>query len=45
MARQKFGGPKPNKIMNADNAEIDDLFVIRDGDHLFFHCSDNEFLS
>ncbi|WJX93202.1 hypothetical protein P8452_74760 [Trifolium repens] len=42
---EKFGGPKPNKIMNADNAEIDDLFVIRDGDHLFFRCSDNEFLS
>ncbi|XP_045800436.1 potassium channel KAT1-like isoform X2 [Trifolium pratense] len=42
---EKFGGPKPNKIMNAENAEIDDLCVIRDGDHLFFRCSDSEFLS
>ncbi|CAL5409140.1 unnamed protein product [Camellia sinensis] len=34
-AGEKFGGYKLTKIVNEENAEIDDLRVIRDGDHLF----------
>lgn len=35
-AGEKFGGQiMPTKVMSADNAEIDDINVIRDGDHLF----------
>lgn len=34
-AGEKFGGSKPAKVINAENAEIDDINVIRDGDHLF----------
>lgn len=34
-AGEKFGGYKPTKVINAENAEIDDINVIRDGDHLF----------
>ncbi|KAG7019531.1 Potassium channel KAT1, partial [Cucurbita argyrosperma subsp. argyrosperma] len=35
VAGEKFGREMPTKVMNADNAEIDDINVIRDGDHLF----------
>lgn len=34
-AGEKFGGHKFTKVVNAENAEIDDTCVIRDGDHLF----------
>lgn len=34
-AGEKFGGYKPTKVISAENAEIDDINVIRDGDHLF----------
>ncbi|XP_013606617.1 PREDICTED: LOW QUALITY PROTEIN: potassium channel KAT1 [Brassica oleracea var. oleracea] len=37
LAGEKFGGCSFTKITNAENTEIDDLDVIRDGDHLFFH--------
>lgn len=42
-AGEKFGSSKPMKIINAENAEIDDISVIRDGDHLFLvnHNCDN----
>ncbi|KAF2535924.1 hypothetical protein F2Q68_00020131 [Brassica cretica] len=36
LAGEKFGGCSFTKITNAENTEIDDLDVIRDGDHLFF---------
>ncbi|VVB08137.1 unnamed protein product [Arabis nemorensis] len=36
LAGEKFGGCNFKKITNAENAEIDDLDVIWDGDHLFF---------
>ncbi|XP_061357774.1 potassium channel KAT3-like [Gastrolobium bilobum] len=45
IAGEKFGGSKPTKVMNTENAEIDDISVIRDGDHLFFLCSDSDNLS
>ncbi|KAK4769940.1 hypothetical protein SAY87_030472 [Trapa incisa] len=35
IAGEKFGGHRPAKVINADNAEIDDIYVVRDGDHLF----------
>ncbi|XP_057949752.1 potassium channel KAT3-like [Malania oleifera] len=35
IAGQKFEGHNPTKVVNAENAEIDDIRVIRDGDHLF----------
>ncbi|XP_062160460.1 potassium channel KAT3-like isoform X2 [Alnus glutinosa] len=35
IAGEKFGGHKPTKVISAENAEIDDINVIRDGDHLF----------
>jgi len=35
-AGQKFGGCHFTKIVNSENAEIEDISVIRDGDHLFF---------
>uniref|UniRef100_A0A0A0M048 KHA domain-containing protein n=1 Tax=Cucumis sativus TaxID=3659 RepID=A0A0A0M048_CUCSA len=36
IAGEKFGGEiMATKVMSADNAEIDDINVIRDGDHLF----------
>ncbi|XP_059665362.1 potassium channel KAT1-like isoform X2 [Cornus florida] len=35
IAGKKFGGYNPTKVVSAENAEIDDLSVIRDGDHLF----------
>lgn len=34
-AGEKFGDYKFTKVINAENAEIDDTSVIRDGDHLF----------
>ena len=34
-AGKKFGGYRLTKVVNAENAEIDDLRVVRDGDHLF----------
>ncbi|GAA0172043.1 ion channel [Lithospermum erythrorhizon] len=36
IAGQKFGGKTFTTLVNAEHAEIDDLEVIRDGDHLFF---------
>ncbi|XP_048331466.2 potassium channel KAT1 isoform X1 [Ziziphus jujuba] len=43
IASEKFGGYKPTKVLNSENAEIDDISVIRDGDHLFLlhYDSDN----
>ncbi|XP_022715549.1 potassium channel KAT3-like isoform X2 [Durio zibethinus] len=35
MAGEKFGGYTFTKVVNAENAEIDDVHVIRDGDNLF----------
>ncbi|KAE7996211.1 hypothetical protein FH972_000952 [Carpinus fangiana] len=35
IAGEKFRGHKPTKVISAENAEIDDINVIRDGDHLF----------
>ncbi|KAL5716030.1 hypothetical protein ACHQM5_017770 [Ranunculus cassubicifolius] len=35
IADNKFGGYNPTKIVNGENAEIDDISIIRDGDHLF----------
>ncbi|KAI8001786.1 Potassium channel KAT1 [Camellia lanceoleosa] len=40
IAGEKFGGYKLTKIVNEENAEIDDLRVIRDGDHLFLLQND-----
>ncbi|XP_011014925.1 PREDICTED: potassium channel KAT1-like [Populus euphratica] len=34
IAGEKFGGYKFTRVMNAENAEIDGISVIRDGDHL-----------
>ncbi|KAF3451120.1 hypothetical protein FNV43_RR07209 [Rhamnella rubrinervis] len=36
IAGENFGGHKPTKVLTSENAEIDDIGVIRDGDHLFF---------
>nr|XP_029119078.1 potassium channel KAT2 isoform X2 [Elaeis guineensis] len=36
IAGQKFAGHHLTKVINQDYAEIDDITVIRDGDHLFF---------
>ncbi|XP_074269676.1 potassium channel KAT3-like [Silene latifolia] len=36
IAGQKFAGCNFTKIINSENAEVDDICVIRDGDHLFF---------
>ncbi|XP_074579118.1 potassium channel KAT3-like [Curcuma longa] len=35
IAGEKFGCREPSKVVNQDNAEIDDIEVIRDGEHLF----------
>ncbi|KAE8673336.1 Potassium channel KAT1 [Hibiscus syriacus] len=35
VAGEKFGCYTYKKVVNAENAEIDDIDVIRDGDHLF----------
>ncbi|KAK7331360.1 hypothetical protein VNO77_25583 [Canavalia gladiata] len=42
---EKFSGFNPTKVINTEHAEIDDINVIRDGDHLFLLCSDSENLS
>ncbi|KAM7272004.1 hypothetical protein ACFE04_031218 [Oxalis oulophora] len=39
---RKFGGHKFIKVVNTDNAEVDDISVIRDGDHLFFLQDEGE---
>ncbi|PIN04682.1 K+-channel ERG [Handroanthus impetiginosus] len=39
IAGEKFGDDSLARVVNADNAEIDDLSVIRDGDHLFLLSS------
>ncbi|KAL9224381.1 hypothetical protein vseg_000418 [Gypsophila vaccaria] len=36
IAGKKFRGRGFTKIINSDNAEVDDIEAIRDGDHLFF---------
>ncbi|XP_019417977.1 PREDICTED: potassium channel KAT3 isoform X2 [Lupinus angustifolius] len=41
----KFGGFNPTKVFNTENAEIDDINVIRDGDYLFILCSNCEKLT
>ncbi len=35
-AGQKFNNYRLTKLVNPEFAEIDDITVIRDGDHLFF---------
>ncbi|CAI8590846.1 unnamed protein product [Vicia faba] len=45
IAGEKFGGFKATKVTNEENAEIDDIDVIRDGDHLFLLGSDSDNLS
>ena len=35
IAGKKFPGFHPTKLVSRDYAEIDDISVIRDGDHLF----------
>lgn len=42
IAGKKFGDDSLMSIVNAENAEIDDLSVIRDGDHLFLMSSQSE---
>ncbi|ESR62925.1 hypothetical protein CICLE_v10014336mg [Citrus x clementina] len=42
IAGEKFGGYKFTKVVNAENAEIDDICVIRDGDHLFLLQNEGE---
>ncbi|KAL9670742.1 hypothetical protein QQ045_008300 [Rhodiola kirilowii] len=42
IAGYKFGGLLFKKVVTEDNAEIDDIDVIRDGDRLFFLPNDNE---
>ncbi|KAF7803177.1 Potassium channel KAT1 [Senna tora] len=39
IAGQKFVGFKPTKVVSKENAEIDDISVIQDGDHLFLLCN------
>ncbi|KAJ8549343.1 hypothetical protein K7X08_033050 [Anisodus acutangulus] len=36
VAGQRYGGNDFKRAVNAEDAEIDDINVIRDGDHLFF---------
>ncbi|CAL9122108.1 unnamed protein product, partial [Musa textilis] len=36
VAGEKFVGHHPTKVINQENAEIDDISVVRDGDHLYF---------
>ncbi|OMO70282.1 hypothetical protein CCACVL1_19022 [Corchorus capsularis] len=42
MAGQKFGGYTFTKVVNAENAEIDDIHIIRDGDNLFLLQDEGE---
>ncbi|KAL7089354.1 hypothetical protein ACP275_13G182500 [Erythranthe tilingii] len=39
VAGQKFGDESLTGVVNSENAEIDDLSVVRDGDHLFLLSS------
>ena len=41
-AGKKFGDDSLTSIVNAENAEIDDISVVRDGDHLFFVSSQSK---
>lgn len=34
-AGEKFVGHHPEKVINQENAEIDDLSKVQDGDHLY----------
>ncbi|XP_017222795.1 potassium channel KAT1 [Daucus carota subsp. sativus] len=45
IAGQKYGGYNFTKMVNSENAEIDDLSVIRDGDHLFLIPEQSETMS
>ncbi|XP_055820092.1 potassium channel KAT3-like [Solanum dulcamara] len=40
MAGQRFGDYNLKKVVNAEDVEIDEIDVIRDGDHLFFLSTD-----
>ncbi|KAK4729554.1 hypothetical protein R3W88_022542 [Solanum pinnatisectum] len=40
MAGQRFGEYNLKKVVNAEDVEIDEIDVIRDGDHLFFLSTD-----
>ncbi|KAH7837545.1 hypothetical protein Vadar_015028 [Vaccinium darrowii] len=42
IAGEKFGGHILTKVVNAENAEIDEISVIRDGDTLFLLQADSE---
>ncbi|KAK9055958.1 hypothetical protein SSX86_027045 [Deinandra increscens subsp. villosa] len=42
IAGEKFGGQNCAKVVNSECAEVDDLSVIRDGDHLFFLPNDSD---
>ncbi|KAL8460918.1 hypothetical protein ACS0TY_032424 [Phlomoides rotata] len=42
IAGQKFGDDSLISVVNAENAEIDDLSVVRDGDHLFLVSRQSE---
>ncbi|XVE51604.1 hypothetical protein DITRI_Ditri02bG0054900 [Diplodiscus trichospermus] len=42
MAGEKFGGCTFTKVVSAENAEIDDVHVIRDGDNLFLLQDEDE---
>ncbi|KAL1213735.1 Potassium channel KAT2 [Cardamine amara subsp. amara] len=42
LAGEKFGYRSFTKVTNAENAEIDDEDVIRDGDHLYFFTNEYE---
>ncbi|KAG7542387.1 Cyclic nucleotide-binding domain [Arabidopsis thaliana x Arabidopsis arenosa] len=42
LAGDKFGYKSFTKVKNAENAEIDDVDVIRDGDHLYFSINEYE---
>lgn len=42
LAGEKFGDRSFTMVTSAENAEIDDVNVIRDGDHLYFYISELE---
>ncbi|KAF5810768.1 putative potassium channel, voltage-dependent, EAG/ELK/ERG, rmlC-like jelly roll [Helianthus annuus] len=42
IAGEKFGGQRFARVVSSESAEVDDLSVIRDGDHLFFLPNDCE---
>ncbi|XP_058095323.1 potassium channel KAT3-like isoform X2 [Magnolia sinica] len=42
---QKFVGRHPTKVVNGENAEIDDISVVKDGDHLFLLENEHEITS